>query len=531
MMHIVERSRIVPTRSGEQGWRDLLLDRDNKYVGEPPTGIVRVIANFVHISDTHICDAQSPARVEFLDRYADPHNPFAKVINSLVGTYRAHEMFTTHVLESMIQRINRIKKAPITLEAIDAVIATGDLTDNAQSNELDWFMRIMAGEKIRPDSGARDKWEGFGGSLYSEHFWNPEGTPKGEREDLPRSNYGFPIVPELTHAVRAPFFASGLEKDWLAVHGNHDALLQGTVVPDEELRRIAIGDKKFTELPESEVIKTLQAISESGPASYPDNSLAKSVQVTPDGHRDFLGRNMFAHAMSAHGDGHGFDEVKAESGARYWSRKIGGVIVVSLDTVNPFGGWQGSLDLVQFEWLIDTISQNRGSYVVIASHHPLQDLVNGYAPNGLKRILKEDLLAELARFSNVILWLAGHTHRNKISYFGPDEFHGFWQIETSSLIDWPQQGRIVEIFEDRDGEICIGTTMFDHAGSIGLDPSHTKLDDVHNLAGLSRLLAVNDWQRRGGPFAIEKNEGQAEDRNTFLRLPARLAQTQRAASA
>lgn len=87
-MHIVERSRIVPTRSGEQGWRDLLLDRDNKYVGEPPTGIVRVIANFIHISDTHICDAQSPARVEFLDRYADPHNPFAKVINSLVGTYR-----------------------------------------------------------------------------------------------------------------------------------------------------------------------------------------------------------------------------------------------------------------------------------------------------------------------------------------------------------------------------------------------------------------------------------------------------------
>jgi hypothetical protein len=212
-------------------------------------------------------------------------------------------------------------------------------------------------------------------------------------------------------------------------------------------------------------------------------------------------------------------------------RRVGAAVVISLDTVNPYGGWQGSLDLAQFEWLIDTISQNRGSYVVIVSHHPLQDLVNGYSPNGLKRILKEDLLVELSRFSNVILWLAGHTHRNKITYFGPDEYRGFWQIETSSLIDWPQQGRIVEVFEDRDGEVCIGTTMFDHAGSIGIDPSHIKLDDVHNLAGLSRLLAVNDWQRRGGPFAIERNEGQPQDRNAFLHLPARLAISHRAATA
>ena len=526
-MHLTEKSRIIPTKPNELGWRDLLLDRDDKYFGEPPTGVARKIANLIHISDTHICDAQSPARVEFLDRYADPHNPLARVINSLVGTYRAHEMLSAQVLESMVQRINRIKKAPITLEGIDAVIATGDLTDNAQSNELDWFMRIMTGQKIRPDSGARDKWEGFGGTIYSEHCWNPQGTPKGERDDLPRSIYGFPVVPELTDAVRAPYFASGLEKEWFAVHGNHDALLQGTVAPDDELRKVVIGDRKFTDLPESEVIKTLQAISQLGPASYPDNSLASSVQVTPDEQRSFLGEKMFAHAMSAHGSGHGFDEAKVESGSRYWTKRISGAILISLDTVNPYGGWQGSLDLAQYQWLVDTIAQNRNSYVIIASHHPLKDLVNGYSPNGVKRILGEELLVELTKFSNVILWLAGHTHRNKVSYFGSDEFHGFWQIETSSLIDWPQQGRIVEIFEDGDGEICIGTTMFDHAGSLGIDPTHLNLYDVHNLSGLSRLLSLNDWQRRGGPFAIELNEGEPQDRNAFFHLPARLAQSQR----
>lgn len=530
-MHIVDKSRIALSRPDEFGWRNLMLDRDDTYFGEPPSGVSRVITNLIHISDTHICDAQSPARVEFLDRYADPHNPYSKLINSLVGTYRAHEMLTTQVLESAIQKINRIKKAPVTLGAIDAVVATGDLTDNAQSNELDWFVRIMSGEKVRPDSGTRERFEGFGGSIYSIHHWNPEGTPKGEAEDFPRSLYGFPVVPELTHAVRAPFFGVGLDKQWFAIHGNHDALLQGTVVPNPELSRIAIGDLKSVDLPESEILNTLQSISETGPANYPNAENAITVRVAPDAHRDFLNPNMFAHAMAMNGGGHGFDLKLAESGNRFWARDLGESILLALDTVNPYGGWQGSIDELQFEWLLNVIRENRNKYILIASHHPVQDLINSFSPEGKRRFLKEDVVNEITKYSNVVMWLAGHTHRNKNSYFGTDEYFGFWQIETSSLIDWPQQGRIVELFEDQSGELCIATTMFDHAGSIGIDPSHLKLDDVHNLAGLSRLLAANDWQRRGGDFAIEKNEGQNHDRNAFLRLPARLSPAKRPISA
>lgn len=530
-MYIVEKTRILKTRPDDLGWRQLTVDRIEPYAGEPPQGIARKITNLVHISDTHICDAQSTARVEYLDRFADQHNPISQVIQTLVGTYRAHETLSTQVLESMIQRINRIKRTPITLGDVDAVVMTGDLTDNAQVNELDWFMRIMTGQKIRPDSGGNTRFEGFGGSIYSEHHWNPQGTPKGERDDAPRSLYGFPIVMDLMDAVRAPFFASGLNRDWFAVHGNHDALLQGTVKPDDLLRAIAVGDQKAIELPEEEVLRTLKSISEIGPASYPDSKRAKFVRVTSDKGRDFLSPQLFAQAFSADGNGHGYNNQMAQRGIRYWSRQIGGALLVVLDTVNPNGGWQGSLDLEQFEWLANCLVEHRNENVIIASHHPIQDLLNGYSPDGAQRVLATELLAELSNFSNVILWLAGHTHRNRITYYGSKESSGFWQIETSSLIDWPQQGRIVEVFEDTNGDLFIGTTMIDHAGSLGIDPTHIRLDDVHNLAGLSRLLSVNDWQRRGGLFSIEANEGGARDRNAFLRIPRRSKATQRAASA
>jgi len=226
-------SAIAKGVANSHGWRHLLLDRVDNHLGQPLGAVKKSLINLIHITDTHICDAQSPARVEYLDRYADPHHPASSVIGTLIGTYRAHEILTTQVLESAVRAINRIDLAPITKTAISAVVITGDLTDNAQSNELDWLTTLLVGGKLRADSGAKDKWQGVGGDFYSPFFWNPHGTPKGERDDFPRDLYGFPTIPELLNAVSQPFHSSGLKYPFLAVHGNHDALLQGTVAPTE----------------------------------------------------------------------------------------------------------------------------------------------------------------------------------------------------------------------------------------------------------------------------------------------------------
>ena len=117
----------------------------------------------------------------------------------------------------------------------------------------------------------------------------------------------------------------------------------------------------------------------------------------------------------------------------------------------------------------------------------------------------------------MILWLAGHNHEHKVEKVAAEGVRGFWHIQTASNIDWPQQGRIVEILEEA-GRIAIATTVFDHQGTIRDDFAQANLNDPTELAGLSRALAGNDWQRRSGEFDLELMAGKVEDRNRILWL-------------
>ena len=88
------------TANPDNRWKGLSLDRGEVALGESPE-VAKVIASFIHLSDLHICDAASPARLEFLDRIADPDNPLSAMV-PYIGTYRAQEFLTTQVLEAMV---------------------------------------------------------------------------------------------------------------------------------------------------------------------------------------------------------------------------------------------------------------------------------------------------------------------------------------------------------------------------------------------------------------------------------------------
>jgi hypothetical protein len=76
-----------------------------------------------------------------------------------------------------------------------------------------------------------------------------------------------------------------------------------------------------------------------------------------------------------------------------------------------------------------------------------------------------ELIAKLNTYPNLLLWLAGHRHKNTITALpSPDSSHpeyGFWGVETSSLREFPQEFRTIKVDRNSDNNISIYVTNVD----------------------------------------------------------------------
>lgn len=487
----------------ELGWRELLSQPGEPYCGELPRSGATLAALW-HVSDIHLCDAESPGRQEYLDRYSDPDSPYRDVLGD-IGTYRPQEAFTAHVALSAFSVVNAVRNGPVTDRAIDAAVVTGDIIDNAQVNELDWYLTLLRGGRLEPWSGSADRscWVGASDARWwDDRYWHPDGPALGHGYDRPSRMYGFPQISGLIDAARVALTSPGLEISVFSVHGNHDGLLQGTVCPDERLRALLLGDRRIIGLAaQDDPTVILESIAGIGPARY--LAPGSQIPVTPDERRAALNPGDFAHAMQL-------------PGKNYWAADVGEIRLLALDTVNPHGGWQGSIDEEQRAWLEGELRSISEQYVVIASHHPSPAMINDYAPEGAgRRILGEEVVELLTRQPRVIAWLAGHVHHHSATWHqGPTG--GFWEITTASLIDWPQQARIVE-FVREPTSVAIASTVVDHSAPI--DWRHADLRDYSTIAAISRVLAANDYRLRQGELRSLLLESWPEARNAIWRVP------------
>jgi hypothetical protein len=113
------------------------------------------------------------------------------------------------------------------------------------------------------------------------------------------------------------------------------------------------------------------------------------------------------------------------------------VRLLALDTVNPHGGWEGSIDRAQWEWALAELDRAEEPYVVVASHHPSWCLMNPYRPGGADdRVLADEVLGALLDRTKVVVWLAGHVHRHSVTVHRRGE-RVLPEITSASLIDWP----------------------------------------------------------------------------------------------
>jgi metallophosphoesterase (TIGR03767 family) len=482
------------------------------------------VLSFVQLTDIHVIDAQSPARVEFLDRYDDD----ARTRSLFTSAHRPQETLTAHVADAMVRAVEEVGRGPVSGRVLEFAVCTGDNTDNAQLNELQWQIAVLDGTPLCPGSGDPHRFEGVQDAdpaTYDVHYWHPDGPPGGRPVDDYQRVRGFPLVTGLLGAATTRFTPRGLSMPWYTAYGNHDGLVQGNFPKSFNLTLAAEGSGKVVSLPAGVTPLDLErAVTTQDPSAVASAMTAAPVRlVSRDAQRRVLSRRETVEQHFYPGAtpmGHGYtEENRRDNPAYYVFDPSPQVRAIVLDTVNSNGNSSGSLDPDQFGWLRARLEEvsgpGRDKLVVVFSHHTVETMNNPivFVDDPRPRLQGAVVRDLLLQFPNVVLWVNGHTHRNAVTAFrGSADGVGFWQVNTAAHVDWPCQSRLLEIVDNRDGTLSIFGTMLDIDAPLAAGGS---LGSSATLASLSRELAFNDFQKNR-----ESNRGAVEQRNVELLVKA-----------
>ncbi len=391
-----------------------------------------------------------------------------------------------------------------------------------------------------------------------------EGTfPEFYDPDIPKGVHAaWPKYPGLMDRAQQSFTAEGLDVPSYVAFGNHDALVQGNAAANAAFEQVATGClKPIGPVSNPENASALLA-SLLNPVSLISSFLTSpqnTILVPGDPARRFVSKKQFKDVFKAgsQADGHGFGLIdaaqesasKGAAGYYAWTPEPG-MRFISLDTVAEAGTIltptgkstsDGNIDDPQFKWLRGQLEAATAAdqLVVLFSHHAPESLVAD-APDELAppctvndshghdlnpgcdldpRLsfpihLQADMVNLLHEYPNAIAWVAGHSHDNVVNPFpAPGGNGGFWSIRVAAEADWPQQTRLLEVFDNQDGTLSIFGTIVDQVGQAKAPAPGTPASamDFNDLASAARTMSYNDLQS-GAPIG----EGQAKDRNVEL---------------
>lgn len=455
------------------------------------------LLSFFTMTDVHISDKESPAQPLYVGWIAQNGSGYN------TSAYSPVVLATTHVLDAAIQTINAVhKKTPF-----DFGIALGDACNNTQHNELRWYIDVIDGKLITPSSGA---------------------------------NLGAASID-----YQKPYQAAGLDKSipWYQVMGNHDQFWMGSTFEDAKtlaahtsntVLNMGMGTDPTVTVDQHgfymgvvDGSDPLGAVVKSGP----EGAFSPPPTVVADPKRRSLstltstGTNWINEFFNTATSpvGHGFNLVKPNSPPACYSFQpksdIPIKIIVLDDTVKGPGQPNyaaGCLDQARLDWLTTELQagQDNQQLMIIAAHIPFntyKNLVTDPAqavatppppsmslfipvpyPGATSVVSDATLLTTLQNYPNLIMWIAGHRHMNTVTpQIHTDPTRSFWEVETSSLRDFPQQFRTFTLCRNSDNTVSIIITNVDPAVSAA-SPATTSRGSAIAAARISAAISMDD---------------------------------------
>lgn len=428
---------------------------------------------FAHITDLQLVDddVPPPMRVDLLDPV------FALTIDG--GGERPQEEYADEIFHALLD----VLAVHHDQDALEFAVHTGDNIDNALENELVRYLDLIAGTHTTT-------------TPLTNSNCLPDGQSTGVDD---RANDVIDACTSIPEHLVAELRGLG-DVPWYSLNGNHDALIQGNVVPQPEFNLVA------------------EALGR--------HFLMGNEYVS----MHFTDLDICAGGSEADDWGHGYgfaDEARrcdddVENDA-YYAFTHNGVRMIVLDTVNDevyqtnengqqiptqsstgrdveSGLSQGAIDAQQFAWLQEELANSADTPTIVYGHHTPASFYSKRldplcAPVGcLNDVLRaagfigrEDMHEELAKHPQLMAYIGGHTHAHDVR-----QQDQYWVIETSGLLDLPQESRIIELWGTQD--------------KVGI-----ALDPIGHTFQLAKDLAATDPD-----VDPEEGVGEPDDRRTML---------------
>jgi metallophosphoesterase (TIGR03768 family) len=414
---------------------------------ESATNAARLLTFFT-ISDIHLADKESPAQT----LYVGISSPLIPANSGMMSAYSPTILATTHVLDAAMQTVNALhRRTPFNFG-----ISLGDDTNNTQYNELRWFIDVLDGKVITPSSGAHAGAD--------------------------------------TIDYQKPYQAEGLNPaiPWYQTIGNHDQFWMGSAFENTKTRAAHVGSAVMNagnstnptdgsvnqqgfyvgvvdgNKPYGDVIKY-------GPVG--DYTVAPTVVADPDRHSNSTETSTRLNWMKEFFNttstpmGHGFSQANLDQDfASYSFHPKEGLplkVIVLDDTCNGPNEPNyaaGCLDTARETWLRNELDagQTNDELMIIAAHIPILPATSltDPTPMPVSWLDAQAMMTALHGYPNLVLWIAGHRHVNVVTpqpssdpVNHPEQ--AFWEVETPSLKDFPQQFRTFDLRRNDDGTLSI----------------------------------------------------------------------------